>query len=71
MACPGKCSFTIPQVNLMALRYLKGTNELSSAEEARCAEIIAHFRSLIAERRLLLTPFFKVFDKVSILNWAV
>jgi hypothetical protein len=43
---------------------VQGCNELSPAEESRCKEIIARFRGLIAERRLLLAPFFKDFDKV-------
>ncbi|KAJ3264446.1 hypothetical protein HK104_006466, partial [Borealophlyctis nickersoniae] len=38
-------------------------NELAPAEEARCNEIIARFRSLVKERRLLLAPFFQDFDK--------
>ena len=43
---------------------VQGCNELSPAEETRCREIIARFRTLMKERRLLLAPFFKDFDKV-------
>lgn len=43
---------------------VQGTNELSAVEEARLSEIITRLRSLIAERRLLLLPFFKDFDRV-------
>jgi hypothetical protein len=43
---------------------VQGTNELSAVEEARVSEIITRLRGLIAERRLLLLPFFKDFDRV-------
>ena len=43
---------------------LQGSNELSPVEEARFNEIITRFRALVKERRLLLAPFFKDFDKV-------
>ncbi|KAI9346901.1 hypothetical protein BDR26DRAFT_916308 [Obelidium mucronatum] len=42
---------------------VQGCNELSPVEEARCQQIIARFRTLMKERRLLLAPFFKDFDK--------
>ncbi|KAI8927203.1 hypothetical protein BC831DRAFT_187984 [Entophlyctis helioformis] len=42
---------------------LQGSNELVPAEEIRCTEIIAHLRGVMKQRRLLLAPFFKDFDK--------
>ncbi|KAJ3086780.1 hypothetical protein HK100_008592, partial [Physocladia obscura] len=42
---------------------VQGCNELFPNEELRCQEIISHFRILMKERRLLLAPFFKDFDK--------
>ncbi|KAJ3099126.1 hypothetical protein HDU97_003459 [Phlyctochytrium planicorne] len=42
---------------------IQGCNELSPVEEARCREIIARFRQIVNERRILLAPYFKDFDK--------
>ncbi|KAJ3202622.1 hypothetical protein HDU67_000392 [Dinochytrium kinnereticum] len=42
---------------------IQGCNELSPVEEARCREIITRFRQIINERRLLLAPYFKDFEK--------
>nr|KAJ3422717.1 hypothetical protein HK105_006776 [Polyrhizophydium stewartii] len=42
---------------------MQGSNELTPPEEARCAQIIARFRTIMKQRRLLLAPFFKDFDK--------
>lgn len=39
------------------------TNELSAEEEARCTQIINRYRDVIKQRRLLIVPFFKDFDK--------
>ena len=38
-------------------------NILSPQEEAQCANIMARLQKIMKERRLLLTPFFKDFDK--------
>lgn len=42
---------------------IQGSNELSADEAKRCSEIISKFRTLMSERRLLLAPFFKDFDR--------
>ncbi|KAJ3031489.1 UNVERIFIED_CONTAM: hypothetical protein HDU68_003429 [Siphonaria sp. JEL0065] len=42
---------------------VQGTNELAPVEEARCAQILTRLKTLMKERRLLLAPFFKDFDK--------
>eukprot|EP00842_Homolaphlyctis_polyrhiza_P004257 jgi/Hompol1/4832/HPOL_001849-RA len=42
---------------------MQSTNELTPSEEARCAQIIARFQAIMKQRRLLLAPFFKDFDK--------
>ncbi len=42
---------------------IQGSNELSADEAKRCSEIISKFRALMKERRLLLAPFFKDFDR--------
>ena len=42
---------------------IQGSNELPPDEEKRCNEIISKFRALMSERRLLLAPFFKDFDR--------
>lgn len=42
---------------------MQGSNELSAEETKRCSEIISKFRALMKERRLLLAPFFKDFDR--------
>lgn len=41
----------------------QGSNILSPTEEAQCAVILGHLQKIMTERRLLLTPFFKDFDK--------
>lgn len=43
---------------------VQGFNELSQEEEVRCMQIITRFRNRIKERRLLMAPFFKDFDKI-------
>ncbi|KAJ3109975.1 hypothetical protein HDU96_007005 [Phlyctochytrium bullatum] len=52
------------EVQPPAREYLiQGCNELSPVEEARCREIIAYMRQKLRERRLLLVPYFKDFEK--------
>jgi hypothetical protein len=42
---------------------VQGFNELSKEEEVRCVKIIGRFRDIIKQRRLLMAPFFRDFDK--------
>ncbi|KAI9207587.1 uncharacterized protein BJ171DRAFT_561416 [Polychytrium aggregatum] len=42
---------------------VQGTNELSPEEEERCQHVIERLKTLMRERRFLLAPFFKDFDK--------
>ncbi len=43
--------------------YCKNVNQLSSQEEERLEKILAYMRKVVSERRLLLAPLFKDFDK--------
>lgn len=52
------------EVNRPSRDFLnQGCNILSPAEEAQCSTILARLQIIMKERRLLLTPFFKDFDK--------
>lgn len=56
----------LAEVKLPAREFLvQGTNELPPADEARFKEVIARLKTKIAERRPLLAPYFKDFDRVS------
>jgi len=52
------------QVSLPPKEFLvQGTNPLSFEDELKCQDIIARLSKLMSEKRLIMAPFFKDFDK--------
>ena len=60
----GLCHDPLINISKPSIEYLvDGVNKLSVQDEAQCQEIITHLKGIVAEKRTLLAPYFKDFDR--------